>query len=615
MLVPKRRKTISKNRELENSLRDIYGQGTSHDLAKLEQKKASRLTSFLWRLIGVLLFLALLSWGGFIWWQTTPTSSDQSLKINISHSETITSGAVSCFQVEYENVGRVPIAALAVSLNLPKSFSLKEAQPAATSGNSWTLSPLGPGSDGSIEVCGIFKAAVPGSEKVQAVFTYRPANFSSDFQDIVSADLTVDKSVLTIETFGPTEIVVGDPATYTVKIKNTDVERIEGLRLRAILPDSFTIASAEPALAEGGLAKYWDWVVLETTTEQTFSLTGSFTSSASGLVSIIFESGFLTADGLFVKQGETKTETNVIGGELAFNLIINGSENDQVADPGDRLRLSLTYENKGQENMSNVSFALELSTADGKKLPIDFSFSDLAGGNKTSGMISWNTINIPALALLMSETEGTIDPILVLTDQIDPSIIADTFSLQVKATIGQIGELTTNKTISSTPLTIKLNSDAAMTAEARYYDNDGAPLGSGPLPPAVGETTTYRIFWTITNSLHDLKNPVTTMTLPAGAAWTNNLEAESGTLAFDQTTRQVRWKIDSLTKETTTISCWFDVAITPSEKDIGSFFQLANPAAFEATDVITESLVHGSTDALTTAVPNDSLAAGKGVVE
>ncbi|MFH1252983.1 MAG: hypothetical protein V1664_01470 [Candidatus Uhrbacteria bacterium] len=610
----KNRRPITKNRELETSLRDIYGDESTLDMTRIERKKSSRLTAVLWRLIGGLFFLTLISWGGFIWWQANPTSSGQPLKINITAPKNLTSGAATCFQVNYENTERVPIAALSVSLNLPKTFTLKEAKPAATAGNNWTLSPLGPGSDGLIEVCGTFKSLVPGSEKIQAVFTYRPANFSSDFQDIVSTDLTVDKSIFSLESTGPTEIVVGDPITYSVKIKNTDLEKTEGLRLRAVLPESFTTTLTEPTLAEIGGAPFWDIVSLEPNAEQTFSLTGSFTSSASGLVPIIFELGFLSTDNSFIKQNETKIETNVIGGELNFGLIINGSDKNQTADPGERLRLSLTYTNRGQQTMAGVSFSLEL-VPNGKTLPIDFSLSDLAGGTKSGSAITWNSANISALTSLASNAQGTIDPVLVLNKPINPETMADNFSLQIKATINKIGNTTTTRTISSTPIIISLNSNAALTTEARYYDADGAPLGSGPLPPKVGETTIYRLFWTISNSLHDLKNSSVTMTLPVGVAWTNNLEAGSGNLTFNETTKQISWKIDSLSKNTTSTSCWFDVAITPTTKDVSSFFQLANPTAFEATDAVTNDLVHGSTDALTTAVPNDDFASGKGVVE
>jgi uncharacterized repeat protein (TIGR01451 family) len=609
--IPKKR-PIVKKQELENSLRNIYGQTSTEEMSHLDYKKTSRLTKFLWRFIGFLFLLTIVSWGGFLWWRANPTAPGKPLVISLETQEKITSGAENCFKVLYENIGRVPIASLSISLNLPESFQIKETKPAVTSGNEWILSPLAAGSDGVIDVCGTFRSTVLGTEKIQAVFTYRSANFNSDFQDIVGANIVVDRSVVSLTAAGPTEAVVGDPVSYEIKIKNTGTEKIENIRLRPILPEVFTLTSSNPNFSETD-STFWNIASLETEAEQTFILTGSFTSSASGIIPMIFESGFLDSDNTFIKQGENKVETNVVGGELNFGLIINGSTKDQTINPGGRLRLSLNYNNQGQETLTGVNFTIEAQT-DGRTLPIDFSLSDLADGVQNNNSINWGSKEIFALTSLAAAAAGNIDSVLVLNKTIDAAL-ADVFTLQVKASINQIGSTVTTRTISSTPITIKINSDTSLAAEARYYDADGAPVGSGPLPPKVGETTTFRIFWTINNTLHDLKNLSTTMTMPAGVAWINNVQADTGSLTFNEITKQVSWKISTLLKTSSLITAWFDVAITPAEKDVGYFYTLANPTALETTDVFTNDLVHGSTDALTTALPNDSLAAGKGVVE
>jgi len=605
--------TNRENKELEASLKTIYGDDENIDMTKIERRRGSKLTSFLLRLVGALFLLTLVSWGGFIWWQSGISSPSQPLKVNIEGPETITSGSAICFKVRYENVGRVPIASLAMSLNLPETFTLKETKPTATENLNWTMSPLGAGSDGAVDVCGTFRSLVPGSEKIQAVFIYRPANFSSDFQDIAGLTMTVNESILSEETTGSTETVVGDPITYTTKIKNNDTEKTENLRVRAVLPTSFTIISTEPTVSEAG-SVYWNIPALETGAEQTISLTGSFTGSASGIIPVVFETGFLNAEKAFIKQTETKTETNVLGGELSFTLIANGSDKDQTIDLGDRLRLSIGYTNQGQETMEDISFVLEINSG-GKSLPFNLETSDLAGGIKKESSIIWNDAKNSALSALSATATGTIDSTLVLASSIDPNTVADSFTLQIKATIGKIGSSVTSRTISTTPFTIKINSDGKLTAEVRYYDTDGAPVGSGSLPPKVGETTTYRVFWTISNSLHDLNNSSVTMSLPANIGWVNNVQTDNGSLTFNETTRQVSWKFSTLSKDTKTTLAWFDVAVVPTTGDVGKFVTLTNPTAFQATDSVTNELIQNSTDALTTALPNDELAVGKGVVE
>jgi len=48
------------------------------------------------------------------------------------------------------------------------------------------------------------------------------------------------------------------------------------------------------------------------------------------------------------------------------------------------------------------------------------------------------------------------------------------------------------------------NSEANFVSEVRYFTPEGAPLGTGPLPPKVDKRTVYRVFWKLDNSLHQL---------------------------------------------------------------------------------------------------------------
>ncbi len=144
---------------------------------------------------------------------------------------------------------------------------------------------------------------------------------------------------------------------------------------------------------------------------------------------------------------------------------------------------------------------------------------------------------------------------------------------------------------------------------------DNEPLGSGPLPPTVGETTSYRIEWNIENSGHDLENVEVSTILPQDVVWTDQSQTAIGELTFNQTTRQVSWKISKLPTSVPNPDAWFNVSISPSEQDVGTFVKLTNPTAFEAKDQVTEDNISDTKDILTTEIPLDSFAKGKGIVK
>jgi hypothetical protein len=168
--------------------------------------------------------------------------------------------------------------------------------------------------------------------------------------------------------------------------------------------------------------------------------------------------------------------------------------------------------------------------------------------------------------------------------------------------------------IETSPITIALNSDASFAAQARYFAEDGAVTGSGPLPPAVDQTTTYRVYWTLKNSLHDLERISVSVNLPPDVAWMGNTGTDIGAVSFHETTRLITWNMEKVPTSIPTIRAWFDLAITPDANDVGTFVKLTNVTAFEGTDTATGDTVHAAADALDTELPEDTRAAGKGVV-
>jgi hypothetical protein len=178
----------------------------------------------------------------------------------------------------------------------------------------------------------------------------------------------------------------------------------------------------------------------------------------------------------------------------------------------------------------------------------------------------------------------------------------------------QIGSLEGARSIDASPIVVRVNSDLRSSAHAEYFTPDGEAVGTGPLPPEAGKTTSYRIVWHVANSFHPLENVRMTTNLPPKVTWTNRTAAAIGTVSFDETTRIVTWIIPSLPLSVPGSEATFDVAITPGDDDVGSFYKLTNAIAVEATDTITKDQLADGIDILTTELPEDTEAAGKGVV-
>lgn len=548
--------------------------------------------------------LSLIAWAGFFTFTKGLFQESETLSLTTEGPEEVKSGEEVSYTFRYENVGDVPVAALTMKLTVPSTFHVYSTVPEPEDPLEWTIGSLSAGSDGAITVTGVFLAEVPSSQRLQALFTYKPANFNSDFQDILTQKVEIEDSVVALSFTGPEKALAGDTSEYVVNVQNTSTDPIYNLRIIPTFPTDFTSASSEPPTIEG--QTYWMIDALEPGELAAITIQGSFTSTASGEQKLAIAAGFVDQDIVYV-QNVQELVTDVLGGSISFSVIVNGSNQSQTADLGETLRVSLDYANQSKETARDMSFDMVLSSDEGT-VPVDWSKANVGGGTRMENEVSWN-----ALAELPPESSSVIDLSLPVYAQLDPGE-ADTFTIAVTLTLNKVGSVTSTRTLDATPIVITLNSDVSVNAQARYYSESGSVIGSGALPPRVGETTSYRVYWNLSNSLHTLENVRLSTTLPQDVAWLENTDTDIGTVGWNATTRQITWTIPKLLSELWHAGAWFEIAISPDSSDAGRFMKLTSTTSFEAKDASTGESLNESMGELTSELPDDEFALGKGVV-
>ncbi|MBU1705538.1 DUF11 domain-containing protein [Patescibacteria group bacterium] len=610
----------------EDELRNIYSEqdGQLPDLTKLDKQTGSGFRRFLLSALAVLIVLSGIAWAGFFVWTKGFFQSNDILIASIEGPTQVESGEKVTFTIRYQNTGQNPLANLDLKLNLPLGFELTESVPEPNSDDlTWLLGSLTPGSDGAISVSGVFRSEVPNTQTFQALFTYRPANVSSDFQSIETLSIEINNSVLELAITGPAKALAGDEVTYAIDVQNTGSSPVKDIRISALIPPDFIFASSEPAPSAPDLAQ-WHIESLEPNEQRSVTLIGSYTSSAAGEQTLSAEVALLEENNVVLTQKQTETLTDVLGGTIMFHLIIDGGTQSLAADPGKNLLVSIDYANNGNETIEDLILTLELEPAEGKQLPINWEASNLEPkviegeaarpAIRQGNTLTWDSSIIPGFASLAPNSEGVIDFIMPIFESIDPAAAADSFTYKLTAHLSKVGSIVSPRTIESTPLTVSINSDLRGGAEVRYFDDAGQPLGSGELPPKVDQTTTFRVFWFLENSLHALEDVRLTTNLPPDVAWTGGTHTDIGTLEYNNTTRLVTWKIDKLPTDVKEAQAYFDVAITPDENDVGAFVKLTNATSIDALDTKTRDNLASALDILTTEMPTDETARGQGVV-
>ncbi len=613
-----KRKAPTKSRKtFDSELKAIYKEGGKMpNLTKLEKKKTSPLTRFLIRFIVIAVFLAAIAWAGFLFFNPWAGNDGQSLEVTIEAPDEVRSGEEIEISIDYDNNGRVSLAALEIQLNLPESFTLTESNPEATGGdNVWTVGSLKPGADGSIELKGVILESIDTTSTVQAIITYRPGNFNADFQDIETKEFLIESSVLEAELAGPSKALPGDSLDYVYELTNTGEQTLNNFYVELSPSAAFLVEEVDP---EYESEEHLRWKIDSLEPEEQIELTfkGNFSAETEGLQEVGVVSYFEDILGEQLIQTDSQSQIEVLGGNLIVHTIVNGSSSDQTVEIGETLRLSIDYSNDGDEPIGDIGFELTLSGAGGADVPIAWEDADLSGGSfdPVDNTVTWSMNNTPGLSTLETGDTGVIDVSLPIVDEFDSEILADEFSLSLESSLENIGGVASPRTLSSSPITIKVNSDLALAAESRYYDDEGTELGTGPLPPVVGSLTSYRIFWNVINSMHKLEDIEVSTTLPLDVAWTGRTTTDIGELSFDPESRTVRWYVSSLPTSISSVDCSFEVSITPDESDVGTFVRLTNETSVTADDTQTEESVSRTSEALTTDLTNDPIGSGQGIV-
>jgi len=617
---PKKATPKNKREEaIEEELKEIYeDDGEMPDLTKLE-RRPRRL--WLWGLFSIVILGAISAaiYGGWIFWKPWEKNQAGGVRLEIQGPSQVTNGEKVVYLISYENKDSVPMASVEIQANLPDGFIIITAEPDPTEENDvWQIGNMGLGEKGEIKLEGYFQDTVKESFNLQALVTYKPANFSSEFQGIKTLSVLAKDSLIDMTVEGPIKAIPGDEVEYTIKFKNTSEFAYEKTEIQATYPENFIFTESEPAaITESG--NRWRFDGLATDTEEIIKIKGNFSSQGEGLQDMAFRLGFVPND-IFKLQKEAMLQTEVLAGDLETHLFINGSESSQNMNFGENLRFSLNYDNTSGEEMEDVEFIVHIESdprvgserlVKWDKLSMD---SD-QDGDVSGETIKWGKDNIEALKKLEKDAGGVIDfSMPLVTSPLSTLDGKYQVNVWVEARAGKIGDSNTAREIQTTPIVLSLNTDLDFNVYGRYFYDSGEVLGFGPLPPRVGETTGYHIFWNITNRLHEIQNVTVTTTLPQNVTWTGRKQVGAGELRYDESLNRVTWTINRLPTSITDITTSFEVSVRPREDDVGTFIKLITESTLEARDQKTGDTLIINIDPVSTDIPGDEGAKGKGVV-
>ena len=607
-----------KKTDIEDSLSEIYQDedGQMVDVRKLDIKKKR----------GILYWLALfavfgaLFFGGKAFYEQYVAKkmyNNDIIALTIEAREELVAGEEFVYDIKIENKNYLNLRDAVLELNYPSGFIYKSAtiEPNEKN-NKWLLGVLQAASVKEIRIKGVMIGKVDSTNVLFANLRYQPENFNSEFKKESSISSTIKETGLAIDFIYSKTIFEGEQSNVDVQLRTTEKNYLKNFKISMEIPDNIDVSGRVAKASEGATVKNemerpGTWFVSEVSPElKILPLQIKLKNKKDQKQSIKFNFEYIDEAGKPLKFEEKSIDFDVLKNSVNLNTIINGSTNDQGINFGETLNYTITFANKGDSEVRDVVL---MAVLEGDVL--DWTTLKKKLGKDKGNMITWTKEDIPELAVLEKNKEGSIDFSIKTTKPQEIKANAD-YLVRSYAQFGVAGSATsTGPDNRSNIIVNKINSDLDLIEQVRYFDADNIPVGTGPNPPKAGETTSYKVFWEIKNSLHELGELVVVAKLPDNVMWWNKKASSVGTLDYNEATREITWNIGRLPSTVMSVKSEFGIQITPTEADKNRIMVLLPGSSFKAVDTITKAELSNTTKAQTTQLEADEIGRNDGLVK
>jgi len=548
------------------------------------------------KLIKVIIILTIILGVAGFWYYQRNIYSKEILRVEILGPEEVEMAQEIEYIVKYKNNGNIRLEEPKLIFEYPKNSIVvgeeirsenQEALPQeeVSPRQEKELEDIYPGQERTFH----FKARLLGRENeakiAKAWLSYKPKNLKTRYESATTFTTLIKSVPLTFEFDFPSKVEPGRKTLFRLNYFSNIDYPISNLRVRIEYPAGFEFFESQPK----SLGKTeWEIPLLNKAGGGRIEVSGILRGEVQE--SKIFRANLgIWQEGEFVLLKETTKGIEITRPSIFLSYQINNSP-QYSACPGDYLYYEVFFKNTGEEALENLFLVVQL---EGGVLDFDTLQAGAGQFQKDSNSIIWDHITVPQLRLLSSMEEGKVGFWVRVKDD---------FSLknpQIKTKIS----LSEAKEEFITKINTKL------VISQRGYFNEGAFKNYGPLPPRVGSTTTYIIFWQAKNFYNNVKNLKVKANLPLQVRLTGEISSKEAKFSFDSASREIVWEIGELTAGKgisgpgPEIS--FQVALTPDSAQRREIPELISQVRIIGEDIWTGEKVEATADPVNASLPDD----------
>jgi len=448
-----------------------------------------------------------------------------------------------------------------------------------------------------------------------------PINFPSGrFLKTTVLATTITALPLEVSLEIPKDAASGERVLASVSVRNLSSNTLSGIYLKLKPAENIELDVEDTDFSVGfsSLANEWRLKSLDPLEGEEFTLV-FYLSGQPGETRIIdFEAGIRQDDEEFMQRELTHVLT-VSASEVLVEQAYNGNTGPVVVEAGETVEGEVRYSNVGTIGLKDVIVKVAF-----EGVGFDPASLQLQGGsyNSADRAVTWSAATVPDLAVVQPQQEGVIAYSFTIlpTDKYPASgegsknnvivSVATVDSPDIPTPVGGEKKVVSDRAV----ISVKTNLDVEVGA---LYDDGRLGLNSsGPLPPKVGETTSYTVRWRVGTTLNDVSDVRLVAVLPDGVSYTGQSYKTSGDMVFNERTGELVWTLPFIEAGVGRVKppeeLHVQVSVTPGEDLRGDDIAFLNKVEVGATDQFVDQAMSVVTKEFPT---TETAVAGRGVVE
>ena len=510
--------------------------------------------------------------------------SNKNISIAISAPLTIGGGEVMDIQISVTNQNKVPIESAVLIVSYPAGAKSTDTPAKDLYEERITLNRIEAGEAINVPLKAVMYGEENQEKQIKATIEYRLVESNGTFykeSDPLTFKISSSPVVIRVESIK--KVSAGQDIEVKLTIQSNASTPLKDVLITANYPTNFDFSSAQP----NPIFRESAWLIKELLpeTSSTIVIKGGIVGKQTEEFQIQFSAGTPQQDNQFIIGSVLANATADFVIEQPFidvGIGVNNLRTEVVTLPtGQDTQVEVSVQNTLDQSLYDmaVEVAVKGNILVRENVQVNSGYYD-----SVKDVIRFDPSGDKSLATVApGATKKFVFTLKPGNQKSTPS-----YTLTANAYARRVNETSATEQLVGTAKTeVKFTSSVAVTRTIGRTVPGFTDIG--PVPPAPDTKTSYTVTLTAGAGGNDVTGGMLTTSLPQYVSW-ENLSSGDGSLAFNPVSKELTWTVGEIkagAKKTTT----FQIALLPSQNQIGTTPAVIGAQRFRATDRFTNEVV------------------------